>query len=202
MPFQTEDSTGVKPPARVDLRILFPQTLRLVALKSRYAIGMMTLIVVVYVMSAISFPPESGQASQAIDIPMRLLFYAGMTAAAAHVIYELLLFLSYGYGIEREHLTIIYGLFFRTRASFPIGKINDVSLHRTPIEMLFGVTTLTILTASPTGQYGSIEGLPPSTAQGLQAYLLALVETTLPDVDDRKASTLLGGRPDRIDRSV
>ena len=178
---------------RVDLREMFPQSIRLAFEESfAYLIGLF-LITAGYIWFATSLPvlPEGPSLIGSTELVLRWFFYIAVTICGGKLLYELIYFLVYRYTIELEHLTITRGVLFRTRTSFPIAKINDVSLRRNPIEILFGVYNLTILTASPVANSGTIEGLPARSAHGLQSYLLALVETTLPDVREKVAENVL-----------
>lgn len=179
--------------ARVDLRQMFPQSIRLPFAESFLHLIGLALVTAGYISLATRLPPATGSPNivDGTEFILRCIFYIAVCIGGGKLIYELLCYLVYRYSIELEHLTITRGILFRTRASVPIAKINDVSLSRGPVEILFGLYNLTILTASPTANHGTIEGLPSKSAHGLQAYLLALVETTLPNVQDRVAENLI-----------
>lgn len=180
-------------PTRLDLRALYPQSIRLAFAESfPYLLGFV-LVFAVYVGFLFEYHVDGAPSPiiDAAEFALRYAFYVALSVAGVKLLYELLCFLLYRYAVELEHLSIVRGVLFRSRTAFPIARINDVSLHRTPIEILFGLYTLTILTASPVSNFGSIEGLTGTSARALQAYLLALVETTLPDVRGKLAKNVL-----------
>lgn len=179
--------------ARVDLKEMFPLSIRVAFRESfLYLLGL-AFVVAGYIaialqLSHVATLPEMAQST---EFALRSALYVAITVCGGKLLYEILCFWVYRYTIELEHLTITRGILFRSRASFPLARINDVSLTREPLDILFGIYTLTILTASPTSEYGSIDGLPSRSAHGLQAYLLALVETTLPDVREEVAESIV-----------
>ena len=172
---------------------MFPQSIRLAFAESfLYLIGL-ALVVTGYISFASQLPPAADTPNiiDGAEILLRWVLYLAISICGGKLIYELLCFLVYRYSIELEHLTVLRGILFRTRASLPLAKINDVTLHRGPIEILFGIYSISVLTASPTASDGTIEGLTSKSAHGLQSYLLALVETTLPDVRENVAGNIL-----------
>lgn len=179
--------------SRVDLKELFPQSIRLAFAESFVYLAGLAFVVIGYIAIAMQLPPpaSSAMAVRGTEYLLRWFLYIAITVGGGKLFYELACFWVYRYRIELEHLTIERGILFRSRASVPLAKINDVTLMQTPVELLFGLHTLTILTASPTEAHGQIEGLPTKSARALQAYLLALVETTLPDVRDRVAMDIV-----------
>lgn len=103
------------------------------------------------------------------------------------LIYELVYFKLYRYGLELEHLVIAKGVLWRTRASFPLTKITDIYVEQTPLELLFGLATLQVTTPAAVTNFGGIEGLSTARSVQLQQYLLALINTTQPTVDEAAA---------------
>jgi len=181
---------------RINLRQAFPVSPLLILAESFPYVVILLLTVAVYLYFGLSGALDSGDGGLkfgALGLKSLLdyLYYFTLVVCAGKVIYECLCFLFLFYSIEVEHLTICRGLLFRSRSSFPIAKINDISLHRTPLQILLGLHTLDILTASPTTASGSIEGLHSRAARGLQAYLLALLESTLPDVSQPDGDKIL-----------
>lgn len=178
---------------RVDLKEMFPQSIRLAFARSFVYLLGLVLVVIGYVVIAMQLPsPQaSSMGTRGVDFLLRSTLYVAVLISGGKLIYELLCFWVYRYRIELEHIVIERGIFFRTRSAVPLARIHDVTLLQTPIDMLFGLRSLTILTASPTESHGEIEGLPSKVAFAFQAFLLALVETTLPDVRERTAAEII-----------
>ena len=119
------------------------------------------------------------------DTIFRAFFFACLIVTLVRLAYDALYHALYDYSIELEHLTISKGVFSWLRASFPIARISDVSIKRNFLQILCGVADVDILTSSPDTESGLIEGLSFKTALELQAELLALIENTLPEAEDR-----------------
>jgi membrane protein YdbS with pleckstrin-like domain len=196
--------SGQTAPARINLREQFPISARLVLLESIECIIILVITVIGYFQLSIRYGGSylSGplQDANSFDVGSFIdtLYYLIVSICVAKILYELLNYILCRYAIELEHLTITRGLFFRSRSSFPVAKINDISLHRSPGQIILGLHTLTLLTAAPTGQYGSIEGLPSRSAYGLQTFLLSLLETTLPHMKDHEAGETLTAVADSV----
>jgi len=188
---------------RLDLRKQFPRAgVRFIILRG-LALHLVTLAIVVsYLWYALSVPiPASGTANDLIMDTMRMVFFLALAASLVKILYDLVFMMLSHYAIELEHLTISKGVFVRLRASFPLARINDVSIKRNFLEILMGLATVDILTASPLTDSGLIEGMSLKNALGLQAHLLALIETTLPNVDEANASRAIeaGASPELSD---
>ncbi|MBX7136346.1 MAG: PH domain-containing protein [Oligoflexia bacterium] len=180
-------------PTRVDLKKLFPQSFRYVLASSFWFLVVTAGLLVANLYFSLEVPsaePVSGQPEGLGSLVAYLLdrlLLASVVITVIKIGYESLHHFLYSYTTELEHLTISRGVLFRSRFSFPLARINDVSLTRDPIELCFLLYTLDVLTASPILQSGLIEGLPKKSALGLQAYLLALVESSLPNIKEDAA---------------
>lgn len=182
-------------PTRVDLKERFPLTLRYIFCKSFWFLLATGLIAAARIWIGTYHPPINdpsleiahGAIQKGMGSFFDYLFFAAFICTVLKLIYEFVFRAMFTYSIELEHLTVTRGIFFRSRSSFPLARINDVSLKRTPVEMLFLLYAIDVLTASPISTYGRIEGLSKKDAVDLQTYLLALVETTLPDVREKAA---------------
>lgn len=179
---------------RVDLKERFPQSYRIIFSRSFWFIlALITVGIGYFVFNNASEENPGGD----LDYVTRYAFDAFMLAVIViclvKIIYEFFFHLVYTYKIELEHFTITRGIFFRSRASFPIARINDVSLKRTFIDLLFGLYTLDVLTASAVYQFGIVEGLGKKAAVDLQTYLLAMVESTLPNVPEKEVEKVFEG---------
>lgn len=174
-------------PTRLNLKELYPHTFRSIFAKSFWPL-LALLVVTIGYYYAVSDIDNLGNSEVPIEsLSAQTLYYILRVVSViciGKLIYEFLFWLTYSYYLEVEHLTIVRGLIYRTRASFPIAKINDVSLKRNLIELIFGIYVVDILTASPEVNFGEIYGLSKKNAVNLQTHLLALVETTLPDVKE------------------
>jgi membrane protein YdbS with pleckstrin-like domain len=183
-------------PTRVDLRKRFPISIRTIFARSFWFLLAVIFVAISYVFLELNTSTDPGFAiiDEGVRYVLSLCFRAVLAISIVKFVYEILYFMTYGYITELEHLTITQGIFFRYRASVPIARINDASLRRNPIQLLFGIYSLTILTASPTADYAVIEGLSKKNAVQLQAFILTLVETTLPDVKESAAEKMVAHR--------
>ncbi len=107
---------------------------------------------------------------------------------ACKLLYEVIYYHVYYYGTELEHFVISKGIFYKTRGSFPLARMTDVYLERNPIDLIFMLYNIRVTTPSPIIEYGAIDGLSWKRASELQNYLLALVNTTVPQSDEQLAS--------------
>ena len=189
--------------ARMDLREQFPRArFRYVLLRGLVLHLVVGAIVISYLWYALSAPiPTAGTTSDSIMDLLRAIFLFAIAASAIKIAYDIAFMMLAGYSIELEHLTISKGVFHRLRASFPLARINDVSIKRNFMELVFGLATVDILTASPLTDSGLIEGMSLKNALGLQAHLLALIETTLPNVNEVNAAKAVnaGATPELAD---
>lgn len=178
-------------PTRDELSARFPRQARSILARSFWFLLAGLFAVVAYLVLAAT-PLTSAPAGLEAAI-LRLtnwILLITVLIVAIKLLYEVVYFLMFSYAIELEHLTITKGVFFRSRSSFPMAKVNDVSIQRSPIELLFGLYAINVLTASPVSTYGRVGGLNRRNAASLQAFLLALVETTLPDVKEAAAERI------------
>ena len=105
--------------------------------------------------------------------------------------YECLYYYLYSYKIELEHIAITKGVILRSRDSAPIAKINDICISRNFIQMIFGLYSIDIQTASPVLNNLKIDNVAKESALGIQEFLLAMVETTLPNVREQAAEKII-----------
>lgn len=177
-------------PTRVYLKQRYPQSWRNILRRCFLPFLALVLAAIGFIQVG-SITDLDTRAGELLQQLMTYLFTVTLVVAVFLLIYEFLYHFLYDYVIELEHLTITRGVFFRSRSSFPIAGINDVSLQRNFFELLFGLHSLSVLTASPVSEFGSIEGLPKSSAIGLQSHLLILVETTRPNVNENAAEKIM-----------
>lgn len=175
----------------VNLRRAYPIAFRSIIRRSiHWLLGFLILIILLTAIDWIR--PTTGTMAESVFFMLgTTLFFIGLTLLAAKLVYELLYYHVYYYGTELEHLVISRGLFFKTRASFPLARMADVYVNRTPIDLLFGLYNLRITTPSPVAEHGAIDGLGRKRAIDLQNYLLALVNTTVAPVDEQAATDTL-----------
>ena len=177
-------------PTRINLRREFPRPLRSIVRRSFCSIVMFLIVIIVT-----SFLDSSARAveSRGATLDMLQLFCMAMVilfalGAAIHVAFEICYYIFYEYVIELDHLVITKGLFFRARASVPLAQITDASLRRGPIDLVFALYDMRILTSSPMSDMTTIDNMSPKNAVGLQNRLLSLIETTTPPVDELAAA--------------
>ena len=134
---------GVTPvQTRLDLRAAFPRSKRVILLRSFWFLLVLPLAVVGYWLNLTQrqIPGDSGHIEQGACFLLGSIVELAFVAIVIKLLYEIVYDYIYSYSIELEHLTITKGLLFRSRSSFPLAKINDVSLKRNPLEMFFCVT--------------------------------------------------------------
>lgn len=178
---------------RVNLEEKYPRELRSIIKRSFLFIIAPIFLIGAYFLNQIrlSQDPIDAPLGYALDgLYMWLLIITGIIALIK-LIYEILYHVTYSFSIEGEHFTITKGILFRSRAAFPIARINDVGIQRTPLDMIFFLYTINILTASPVATEGRVSGLSKVASANLQAFLLTLVESTLPDVKERAVNKIL-----------
>ena len=180
-------------PTRISLRNRYPQRLRVIIERSIWVVLILLVTLVGYLdfLNVTTFAGNSGVPDRVVGIVFDLLLGAVLIVCAIKIAYEFLYFMMYNYTIEREHLIISSGVLFRSRAAFPLAKINDISLQRSPIGLILGLYSLNVLTASAISQYGKIDGLSKKDAVDFQAFLLTLLETALPNINEEAAEIVL-----------
>lgn len=129
---------------------------------------------------------------------MTIVFLLTAIIFLGKLAYEYLYYLMFAYVIEQEQFTITQGVLLRERSALPLVKINNISLKRTPLEFLFGLHTVEVLTASPITTDCTVIGLSKKNAIDLQTYILALVETALPKVTESTADAMVHQEPSPV----
>ncbi len=177
----------------IDLKRSYPQSIRYVFLKSLPWLVITVLVTAFYIGAFLRMPSElkASPSVRFLAVGSTALFMTCIAVTFFKILYEYLELLCYDYKIELEHLVVSQGLFFKMRSSIPLAKIIDVHLFKGPRQMLFGLYELRIFTPGALDTVVRIEGLPDANAIGLQNHLLALVETTLPPVDEQAAGNVV-----------
>ena len=175
----------------INLRKMFPLAYRSILKRSIHWIaGFALLMILISLVDRIN-PHDETMASQIYFLFCLTLLLLGVVLLCCKLLYEVVYHHIYYYGIELEHLVISRGIFFKTRASFPLSSMTDLYLHRDPIDLLFLLYNLNVTTPSPVAEHGSIEGLSTKKGAALQNYLLALVNTTTTPTDEDAATDTL-----------
>ena len=182
-----------KLPTRVDLKRRYPQSILVIIEKNLWFFLAIILTFIGYV--KLHYTQEVDQEfALAVDYGVAQVFdylmYGLLIFTSVKIIYDVVFHLMYNYTLEMEHLVVTQGIFKRSRASLPIAKVNDVSLTRNFSELLLGLYSINILTASNSEVSGVISGLRKKEALDLQAYIMILVESTLPQIN-RKALEIM-----------
>lgn len=170
----------------VNLRKAFPITFRSIFRRSLHWI-IIFFILCLFITVLDHFRPGTGELGERVFfLGCLTALLVGLIFLAAKLVYELIYYHIYYYGVELEHLIISRGVFFKTRASFPLARMADIYLERAPLDMIFFIYNLRVTTHSPIAEHGSIEGLSFRKASDLQNYLLAMVNTTTTPVDEEQ----------------
>ncbi|MFN8390833.1 MAG: PH domain-containing protein [Bdellovibrionota bacterium] len=188
-PEQGSDDRAPREP--INLRRVYPLAWRSIIRRSlHWIIAFIILLIVITAADKIR-PATGSMAEQVFFMLATTLLGVGFVLLLGKLIYELISFKVCYYGIELEHFVISRGVFFKTRASFPLARLADVYVERTPIDLVFFLHNVRVTTPSPVADHGTVDGLSTKNATGLQNYLLALVNTTTPTIDERKAEDTL-----------
>lgn len=121
------------------------------------------------------------------------LLLASFCVLVLKLLYEVFYYLLFDYRVENQQLIIVKGVFWRSRATFPLAKLTDVYVERNPLELIFFVSTLQVTTAAALSgvNFGGIEGLPYQTAKSLQSFVSELASTVQPKVGEAQANEIL-----------
>ena len=105
------------------------------------------------------------------------LFFSTLTFSLLHTLwFPYLHYQALGFQLREKDLLVRKGVFFRTIHALPLGRIQHVDSHRGPVERVFGLTTLSIYTASGGGADAVIPGLTEESASHLRDALLDKAE--------------------------
>lgn len=108
---------------------------------------------------------------------LRILAFALGCCWFGKFVYECLRRHCLYYGIFDGHLLITQGIILKQRGFFPLSRITDIYLERSPLDLLFGLHTLHISTpTSLSERFARIEGLNLPTALELQQLLSSVLE--------------------------
>ncbi|MBN8549701.1 MAG: PH domain-containing protein [Deltaproteobacteria bacterium] len=137
---------------------------------------MMSLLAALMNVLPASFLPDQNM-NHVLTNGVRYLAFALSGWWFAKFVYEALRRHCLYYGIYDGHLLITQGILLKQRGFFPLSRITDIYLERTPIDLLFGLHTLHISTpTSLSERFARIEGLNLSTALALQQLLSSVLE--------------------------
>lgn len=193
----TDEFESIKSvPTRIDLKAQYPIAFRTIFERSFWFLLAEAIVLYGYITATTDMQNNGLESIQIETAANDTLYYVAKIVSIICILkllYEALNHYMYSYIIELEHLTITRGVFQRTRASFPIAKVNDVSLKRNLLQLIFGIYVVDVLTASPEIKYGEVYGLNSQNAIDLQSYLLTLVETTLPQVRNNAGNEIIDG---------
>lgn len=100
---------------------------------------------------------------------------AGICVLIIRLLRQPALVRSWGYTERDTDLCIKHGLWFRSMVIVPYGRMQAVEIEAGPIAQHFGVTTVTLVTASASSN-ARIPGLNPQVAEHLRDRMLAMAE--------------------------
>lgn len=130
----------------------------------------------------ITFVVLVGVASVVLALTTQLWWLIGLIVAAGIVVLAIRCWIiprqqrAWGFALREDDLYITHGVMFRELTAVPYGRMQLVEVNSGPLERLFGVATVKLVTASP-GSNATIEGLPPQEAAELRDQLTSLGET-------------------------
>lgn len=172
----------------INLRKAYPLALRSIFRRSIVWILSFIILLVLITMADMVRPTTGSLAESVFFFFCTSLLVIGALLVIGKLIYECVYFHVYYYGIELEHLVISRGLFYKTRATFPLARLTDVYAHQTPMDLAFMLYNLRVTTPSPVAEYGAIDGLSQHRAVAMQNFLSALANTTSTPVDEEAAT--------------
>lgn len=95
----------------------------------------------------------------------------------------------WAYLLTADRIEIKKGIFFHTTQIVPISRIQHVTVGEGPMQRLFGLASITIMTA---GSSMSIDGLALSTANDLCEYLKSAVNRKVFNQQGQTAENIYG----------
>lgn len=96
----------------------------------------------------------------------------GLIGLSVIIIYPIVEYLQWSYLITNEIIEIKKGIFFKTHSIIPVLRIHNVNTYQGPASRIFGLSTLSINTAS--GIF-KIEGLEADKAEEIAQGLKGIV---------------------------
>jgi len=188
---QEHSTESPEPNDPVNLRRIYPIAIRSVFKRSLHWI-LVFLMLIIAITVFDNMLPGNGTASEKVFFMLAsTMLTVGSILLAGKLLYEVVYFYFYYYSIELDHVIVSRGVFFKTRASFPLARLAVVNFDRDIIDFLFLLHNIRITTTSTVVEIGSIEGLSIKNATALQNYFLALTNTTLRPVDEDQAQRTL-----------
>ncbi len=178
----------------IPLRRHYPISLRLILVRSiHWILAFVILLILISAFDSLMARAEPSFADTVFSFLATALVLGGLLVLCLKLVYEIIHFLLYDYKVESQQLVISKGVFWRSRATFPLVKLTDVYVERNPLEIIFFVSTLQVTTAAALSgvNFGGIEGLPSSTARALQTFVTELASTVQPEVKEEKAEKVL-----------
>ena len=175
----------------INLRRMYPLTYRSILRRSFIPFLAFALVLVFLSFLGQIRPDVNSVAGEIFTIFCWTILLAALTLLAGKLIFECIYHHVYYYGIELEHIVITCGVFFKTRATFPLAQMTDLYIERGPIDMIFFLHNLKVTTPSPTVEHGAINGLSATVATNLQRHIQALIVTAKSPIDQRAAALTL-----------
>jgi membrane protein YdbS with pleckstrin-like domain len=140
---------------------------------------------IIWALSEIPTRPFLPEMSAALERICVILLLGGAVLSLGKLIYEMLYYRFYYYGIEGGHLVVSTGILLKQRGVFPLNTITDVYLDRNLLDYFFGIYNL--YTSNPAGishKYSDIHGLSKPNAVALQDYLVTLTRQVSPKIEN------------------
>lgn len=129
-------------------------------------------------------PTSEGVFVELLNTVSIWVVFGGLLLCCGKLIYEVLYFITYEYGIDAGNLTVTEGVILKTRSSFPLSKITDIYLDRDLVDTVFLLWDLNISTPQmQSSRFGKIFGLSRRSALELQDYLGTLLESVHPTTE-------------------
>lgn len=169
-----DESSGDLP--LINLRVIFPQSPRLILLRSAWAMLAFFLCAVALVQT---WRPTVAKLDEAFLMAGTGFLVLVMFGIALKILHEMLSFLAFGYFLEHEHLVFIEGVLIRTRKEFQLASAGDVEIRRLPLESLFRLYTVCVLDYDGK-EFKLISGLPRRQAVAFRSFLLSAIKSTQP----------------------
>ncbi len=85
--------------------------------------------------------------------------------------YAVLRYFNWGFELREDHVYIQRGVLVKVVSMVPHVRIQHIDTHRTPLERVFGLTSLKIFTAGSRGTDVRIPGLDKTRAKEIQEHL-------------------------------
>ncbi len=173
---ETSDDESSSDLPLINLRVIFPQSPRLILLRCAWAMLAFFLCAVALIQT---WRPTFAKLDETFLLALTGFLFLLMCGIALKILHEMLSFLAFRYLLEDDRLVFIDGVLIRSREELPLASAGDVEIRRLPLENLFRLYTVCLLDYDGKA-VELISGLPRRQAVALRSFLLSAIKSTQP----------------------